>query len=364
MNTLHKVARVYYKRCQEYGLNPIIVPELAAFFVEFGKQRVYFQGGDVPLNNVSAVNISANKYIANQVLSKEGIPVPKAKAYTREEFHDGKIDLAELRFPVVIKPNWGTGYGTGVICNIPNAVELNTLLSKWYEKYSWISIEEYQANLKSFRVLVFNGEVIALMERIPAHVIGDGKSTILELIEAENKKREEPNLKMPFGKIIMTEETDLMFREQNICPTDIPAANLKIPIRITCNAAVGGTVKGLGSTAICKENADLAIRAAKVLNLKLVGLDFLCEDLQVPIDKSGGCIIEANHCPDISAHEYSPEGIPSFPSKDVIKYLIQKHRWSYYRQKLKQKYTQKKLIQAGIALGFFLWFLIDKGVMS
>lgn len=360
MNTLHKVARVYYKRCQEYGLNPILVPEIDGFFLKFGKQHVYFKGSDVSLNNVVAANISSNKYMANQLLSKEGIPVPKAIACSREAFYDGKMILSDLRFPVVIKPNWGTGYGTGVICNIPNTTELNALMCKAYEQYSWISIEEYHGNLKSFRVLVFNGEVIALMERVPAHVIGDGKRTIHELIEAENKKREEPNLKMPFGKIIMTEETELIFREKNISPNDIPAANQKIPIRITCNAAVGGTVKGLGITAICKENAELAIRAAKVLNLKLCGLDFLCEDLKVPIEKSRGCIIEANHAPDISAHEYSPEGIPSFPSKHVIKYLIRNYRWSYYRQKLKQKYTQKKLIQAGIMLGFFLWFLLDR----
>ena len=69
---------------------------------------------------------------------------------------------------------------------------------------------------------------------------------------------------------------------------------------------------GLHRTAICKENADLALRAAKVLNLQLVGLDFLCEDLEIPIEKSRGCIIEANHCPDITAHEDPPEGCRLF----------------------------------------------------
>lgn len=361
---MHKVARVYYKRCQEYGLDPVLVPEIPGFFVKFGQQQVYFQEGDVSLNNIVAVNIASNKYIANQLLSKEGIPVPKATAYTKEEFYDRKLFVDDLRFPVVIKPTWGTGYGTGVICKIPNATELNTLLRKSYEKYPCISIEEYHGNLRSFRVLVFNGEVIALMERIPAHVVGDGKSNIHELIEIENKKREEPNLKMPFGKIIMTEETDIIFREMKISPTDIPAEKQKIPIRLTCNAAVGGTVVGLHRTAICKENADLAIRAAKVLNLKLVGLDYLCQDLEIPIDKSGGCIIEANHCPDITAHEYSPLGVPSFPSKYVIKYLIRQHRWSYYWQKLQQINTRKKAIKVAIPIGFLIWFLIDTFIHS
>ena len=208
---MHKVARVYYKRCQEYGLDPIFVPEISGFYVNFGRQQVYFQGSDVSLNNIVAVNMSSNKYTANQLLSKEGIPVPKTKAYTKEAYRDGKMIVSDLTFPVVIKPTWDTGYGTGVICNIPNATELDTLMRKSYEKYPCMSIEEYYDNLKSFRVLVFNGEIIALMERVPAHVIGDGKSTIHELIENENKKREKPNLKMPFGKIIMTEETDLIF---------------------------------------------------------------------------------------------------------------------------------------------------------
>ncbi len=361
---MQKIAQVYYKRCQEYGLDPILVPEIGGFYVQFGKQKVYFKGGDISLNNVIGANICANKYTANQLLSKEGIPVPKAKAYTKEDFYEGNMNVSDLRFPVVIKPTWGTGYGTDVICNIPNATELDNLMRKSYEKYPLLSIEEYYGNLKSFRVLVFNGEVIALMERVPAHVVGDGKSTIHELIENENKKREEPNLIMPYGKIIMTEETDFIFREKNIRPTDIPAANQKIPIRLTCNAAVGGTVIGLGSTAICKENADLAIRVAKILNLQLVGLDFLCENLQIPIKESGGCIIEANHSPDISAHEYSPAGVPSFPSKHVIKYLIRQHRWSYLWKMLQKKNTQKKALQVAILVSFLIWFLFERLILS
>jgi D-alanine-D-alanine ligase-like ATP-grasp enzyme len=326
---MHKIAQVYYKRCQEYGLDPILVPEISGFLIKFGQQQVVFQGGNISLNNSIAANISSNKYTANRLLSKEGLPVPKAKAYTREAYHDGKMIVSDLTFPVVIKPTWDSMYGRGVICNIPNATELDTLMFKSYELYPCMSIEEYYGDLRSFRVLIFNGEVIALMERVPAHVIGDGKSTIHELIENENKKREIPNLKMPFGKIIMTEETDLIFRERKISSTDIPQAKQKIPIRLTCNAAVGGTVVGLDRTAICKENAALAIRAAEVLNLQLVGLDFLCEDLEIPIEKSRGCIIEANHSPDITAHEYSPEGVPSFPSKHIIKYLIRRYRWSH-----------------------------------
>jgi len=35
-------------------------------------------------------------------------------------------------------------------------------------------------------VLVVDGKVVAVAERVPAHVVGDGKSTIEELIEQTN----------------------------------------------------------------------------------------------------------------------------------------------------------------------------------
>lgn len=356
---MNEIAQVYYRRCQEYGLNPVRVPEMGGFEVQFGKKRVAFRQGFLSLNSDAPTSIAANKYATNRLLAKQGIPVPNANAYTKKEHKAGKADFSDLSFPVVLKPTWDSALGKGVICKIPNAEVLNALLKKSYKKHSCLSVEEFQPDLRSYRVLVLDRKVIAVLERISAHVIGDGKHTIDELLQIENEKRVKLKEKLPFGKIRITEETQLIFQELNISSAYIPALNEKVMLRYACNATFGGTVVGLKIKTICKENAAMAVRAADILGLKLVGFDVLCEDISIPLEKSRGCFIEANYDPDITIHEFAPEGEPSYPSKQIIKYLIRRHRWSYYWGKISRRKSWSTAITSFFGLGAIVWFLVD-----
>lgn len=356
---MNEIAMVYYKRCLEYGLNPVRVPEMAGFEVQFGKKRVSFRQGFVSLNSDTPTSIAANKFATNRLLARNGIPVPNAKAYTKKEYQEGEADFSDLNFPVVLKPTWDTACGKGVICKIPNAAELNALMAKSYGEYKCLSIEEFQGDLRSYRVLVLDGKVIAVLERNSAHVIGDGKHTIDELIEIENAKRVILKEKVPFGKIQITEETQLIFRELGISSTYIPALNEKIKLRHACNATFGGTVVGLNIKAICKENAAMAVRAAEILDLKLVGFDVICEDIGIPLDESRGYFIEANYDPDITIHEFAPEGEPSYPSKQIIKHIMKRHSWSHHWAKICRRKTLGIALQSVVGIGAIVWFLVD-----
>ena len=57
----------------------------------------------------------------------------------------------------------------------PRSARAETALSWWR-----------RSSGKDYRILVVNNQVVAVAERVPAHVIGDGKHTVAELVEITN----------------------------------------------------------------------------------------------------------------------------------------------------------------------------------
>lgn len=327
---MNKVCELYYNACLKYGIEPTYNDFIAGFYFDFGKTRYIFRGTHTPLNDVSSSSISGNKYCTNRLLDEAGLPVPNADAVSKQEPEQSLEALARLSFPLVIKPTWDTSCGTDVTCNIKDSQTLNRLLDEAFEQYDCVSVEEYQPGLRSYRVLVLYDKVIGVVERIPAHVIGDGEHSIEKLIEIENLKREQLTKILPLGKIRIMPETEIIFKELGIENADyIPKLNERVPIRYICNSTFGGSIIGLDLKTICPENAQILCKAAKVLNLKMAGFDFICTDISIPYNKSKGFIIEANASPDISIHENVVQGVPTPVSETLIKTFIKKHWLAY-----------------------------------
>lgn len=326
---MDKISRLYFKSCKELQLNPVKIPQIKGFQFTLGKHTYYFKKGSTPFNNAASSIISCNKYSTNLLFKNQQVPVTNAIALTRSEFNKHILDLEQLHFPVVIKPTWGSESGKDVICNIQTVEQLRALLPIYFKKHKSMCIEAYQENLRSYRVLVFHDEVIGLVERIPSHVVGDGQKSIAELITLENKQRIILNKKLPFGPIKINAETQILFKVRGINEMYVPALHEKVPLLYVCNSGAGGTTIGLPLESICEENKKIAIKAAKLMNLELVGFDFLCEDISKPIEKTRGFIIEANCAPDISIHENTPLGLQSRVSLIIMKKFIKQNLFSF-----------------------------------
>lgn len=351
---MDKISRLYFKSCKELHLKPVKKPEIDGFQFTLGKKIYYFRSGQTPFNNASACSIASNKYSTNLVLHNHQIPVPKAFAITYKEFKKGLLDLSDMRFPVVVKPNWGSCSGHDVICNIESLDILLELLPKLLKKHYSISIEEFEGNLSSYRVLVHAGNVIGLVERIPAHITGDGKHTIEQLIDIENEKRRLLRKKLPYGQLKLNIESEFIFKKRGIDKSHVPQLDEKIPLRYICNSAAGGTTINLPIKNICVENKLIALKAAKALDLDLVGFDFLCEDISKPIGITRGFIIEANYAPDITLHELSPAGTPTQVTRIILKKFIAQHRIAYLIMRLQSK-PISFVLKFMLVLAFIIW---------
>ncbi|ARG96592.1 UDP-N-acetylmuramyl peptide synthase [Legionella micdadei] len=315
-----------------------MINTIEGFAVRLGKKHYYFRGGDAPFNDYCCASIALNKYCMNKVLERGGIPVPKATVLHANEFEKGELEsrIADLTFPLVAKPTKNGYRGRDVLCNIQNIGQLKRYLENTFPFYEYLSIEEFHAGLKSYRVLVFNQRVIGVVRRYPAHVVGDGKHTIEQLVKRTNAQR--AKLNNALGNIVIDEECYIKLNELKLGVDYIPSKDERVSLAYTCNATRGGTFKSLGKQ-ICKENSKLLIRAATILNLDLVGIDVECEDINVPIEESKGVIIEMNVNPSIRIHEIPMSGIPIRVTKKIMRSLIYRHPLSY----LHVLYTNKKV---------------------
>ena len=307
--------------------------EFAGIFVKLAGKTYYFRHGFTPFNVGSSDNVTLNKYYINCLLSKAGFPVPKATIVSIKDRVNGVWSLPKLNYPIVAKPALNTGCGLNVFCNIKNEPILVEYLNEFAEKHKLILLEDFKQDLISYRVLVFFNKVIAVTQRDPASVVGDGKHTIFELINLENEKRNKITT-VTLGDIIVDKEYETKLKEMNINLDYIPKLNEKIVLCYTCNSTRGGTMISLGK-AICPENARLACQAAKLLNLNLVGFDIVCENIMRPIQESRGFIIEANANPDITIHESPLTGICMPITTIFLKKLIKKHPFVYLSNYLK-----------------------------
>jgi D-alanine-D-alanine ligase-like ATP-grasp enzyme len=355
--TEQKNTGLFYKSAKELFLPVEVVPCIAGFRFQLGNKTYFFREFEMPFNNTCSTRIAENKHCTNKILESAGIPVPKSAAIHIDQFKANHVEaiIEHLTFPLVLKPTLGS-LGRNVYCNIPDIEQLKTLMTKCFSTDEWLTVEEFHGNLNSYRVLVFKKQIIGIVQRYPAHVIGDGTHTITELVKRTNLERLQ--LGDEFAPIILDEECHIRFRELGITPEYIPKNNERIVLCYTCNASRGGTFREI-STKISKANSKLFIKIATLLNLNIAGIDIECVDINSPHLGSEGVIIEVNSGPSIRIHENNLCTKPNRITKKMVRSIIYQHPLSFMLVLYKNKSTAMyvKIFILLLFSGLFYGFL-------
>ncbi len=328
-------SQLYYKSAQESGLLITYEQDIAGFYVALSNKRYYFRSGVTPFNVSSNAYIAENRQYLNLVLNQANLPVPKMIICSKEVFNQKAIEeiITNFKFPLIIRPCTPSVTYEDVISNITSLELLYEHLNKSFYKYESMVIEEFHASLKSYRVLVFNNQILGVIQRYPTMIVGDGIHTIAELIAMHTYTHNHHLTKSMFLSEI-DEEYNIRLKELNLSYETILDNKQTIPINYTSHPSRGGINKSLGNN-ICKENAELLCHAARVLGMKLVGFDIICENILKPITPQRGFILSASSNPDISDHESPIYGIKNPVSKQIINQLIWNHPISYILTKFK-----------------------------
>jgi cyanophycin synthetase len=227
--------------------------------------------------------------------------------------------IKKIGYPIVIKPLDGN-HGKGASINVTNWENAKAGLAFAKEYSRRVIVEKFITGF-DFRVLVIDNKLVAAAKRVPAHIIGNGKNTIQELIDLTNlDPRRGYGHENVLTEITVDRDTlDLLEKLQYTLET-IPEKDTLVYLKSTANLSTGGTSVDV-TDMMHPENIFLCERISRVIGLDICGVDIMAENLTQPLKENGGVILEVNAAPGFRMHLAPSEGLPRNVASPVIDML-------------------------------------------
>ena len=286
----------------------------------YGVHQKRIQATTTVNTNMISVDIAGNKHATKTLLGDMGVPVPKG--YRIRDIEELEDTVEKVGFPVVIKPLDGN-HGKGATVGINSLEDARAAFEKAgeYSRTSWIIVEKQLVG-SDFRALVVNNRLIAVAERVPAHVVGDGKSTIQKLIDETNADpRRGYGHEKVLTQIDIDNQTIRCIRNAGHDLDSVLPKGEILHLKTTANISTGGTAIDC-TDEVHPENVFLFERIAKIIGLDVAGVDIIAPNVSEPLSENGGGIIEVNAAPGFRMHLAPSEGIGRNVAEHVIDMLF------------------------------------------
>jgi cyanophycin synthetase len=291
-------------------------------FVQLGQGRYQqrIRATMTSLTSALAVDIAGDKKLTSKLLASAGLPVPRSEVVRTAE---AAVEAAKrIGYPVVAKPLDGNhGRGVGLDIRSDRAVRTGFHRALKQSRGGDVVIEQMISG-NDYRLLVVGGRMVAVAERVPAHVVGDGTHTVRELVDITNA---DPRRGIGHEKILtrirIDDEAERLLRAQRLTLDDVPDEGTVVNIAATGNMSTGGIAVDRTWDAH-EDNVEIAEEAARVVGLDVAGIDFLAPDITKPVRETGGAVIEVNAAPGFRMHTNPTEGEPQYVAKPVIDLLF------------------------------------------
>ena len=299
--------QILMKESIKRGITVNIVDRSENFISLRNKEKIEYvkQATKTSKDTYVSVLIMENKTVTKNVLAEKGVKVPEGEEFNSIE--DAKVKAHNyINKPVVIKPK-STNFGIGI--NIfPDGANLEDIIHAFeiaFKNDNTVLIEEFIKG-KEYRFLVINDEVVGILHRVPANVIGDGEKTITELVEVKNQDPlRGKGYVTPLEKIRLEENAELFLKQQGKNFDYIPKKDEVVYLRENSNISTGGDSVDYTDD-IPQKFKEIAINAAKAAGAKVCGVDMMLEDYMD--ENTNYAIIELNFNPAIHIHSYPYKG--------------------------------------------------------
>jgi cyanophycin synthetase len=283
-----------------------------------GRHKTIMSASESSHTSSMGVRVAKKKQIANPILAAAGLPVSAQQ--TVEGLDDAVVSAKSIGYPVVIKPADGKK-GRGVTVGIANESQVRDAVRKAQNIARRIVIESVISG-EEYRLLVINGQFCAAAKRRPAHVKGDGISTVRQLIGRANQNPErQRGGHTNLYPLRMDQETLTCLAEQGLSLDAVPEPGQMALLRRVSNVSQGGDTVDV-TDLVHPSVRDIAQRAASVLGLDVCGVDYITTDITCPQWEVGGAICEVNSRPGLSVHMIVSEGTPRDMADTVVDMLF------------------------------------------
>ena len=283
----------------------------------YGKNQVRFRATMTDKTSSIAVDLASNKDETKKMLTDAAIPV--ANGMCISEISEIETVINRVGFPLVFKPLDGN-HGKGASINVKTKEEAFVAFEH-AKKYSRKIIVEKFISGFDFRILVINHRFIAAALREPAHVIGDGVSTIAQLIEIENQdERRGYGHENVLTEISIDRETHDELAKLNYTLETILEKGKVCHLKGTANLSTGGTSTDV-TDIVHPNNIFIFERISRVIGLDICGIDVMASNLNEPLEVTGGVVLEVNAAPGFRMHLAPANGLPRNVAAPVIDML-------------------------------------------
>jgi len=253
-----------------------------------------------------AETIAQDKELTRTLLAESGIPVPEGRPVT--DAADAWAVAEEIGGPVVVKPRYGN-QGRGVSVNLVTREEVEKAWILANEIDSSVVVERFVTG-GDYRVLVVGGRMVAVARRHPPLVVGDGVSTVRQLVDRVNEDpRRCGDHATSLSPMVIDEVAVAVLREQGFTEESVPTAGRGVLLRRNANLSTGGSAEDV-TDIVHPEVAARAIEAARIVGLDVAGIDMVMDDCTKSLEAQRGVVIEVNAAPGLRMHLEPTVGTP------------------------------------------------------
>ena len=306
------------KEAKSRGIPFIRLNEDSHVQLGYGAHQKRIQASITSQTSAIAVEVADEKASVKEYLKVSGIPVPYGQVVSTEE--EASSVFEEIGTAVVVKPDVGN-HGNGATINITEAEQLKTAFRAAHAIHPYVIVEEYVEGF-DFRLLVINGKLVAAARRDPAHVIGDGRSSVKELVQKVNADpRRGYGHEKVLTQIEIDDMTERLLSQGGLSIDSCPAEGEKVYLKATGNLSQGGTATDV-TDEVNPEIRLMAERAARIIGLDCVGVDALASDISLPVTPSGIKVVEVNAAPGFRMHLEPTNGQARQVAKPLVDMLF------------------------------------------
>jgi cyanophycin synthetase len=316
MNThLNASSRIMFEAAQQMGIECTTFGDHETILMKKGEWSWYTRGSRISYQSSVGKTIADLKPLTKKVLQHFHLPTA---AFVVVENEADLAQLHSLQFPVVMKP-LSERHGKGVKVGI----QTNEEAADAFQASQKAVLFEEMLRGTEYRIVCVNYQFIAAAFRKPAHVIGDGKQTVQQLIDQKNRhpwrgEGHQNNLSI----ITVTDDVTDYLQEQGLRIDAIPQDGQEVLLRKTANLSTGGESWDV-TDQVSKENQTLFEQIARVCDLNVAGIDVMCESLETPITQQAhGGVIEVNASPGLRMHHYPVQGQARNIAQKILEYVL------------------------------------------
>ena len=284
----------------------------------YGVQQRRIWTAETDQTSAIAEGIASDKNLTKGLLKACGIPVPEGEIVDSPAAAWEAAE--EIGLPVAVKPS-DANHGRGVSLDLNTREEVEAAYALAKGEGSEVIVERFIPG-NEHRLLVVGGRLVAAARGEAAWVKGDGRSTVIQLIDSQinTDPRRGTTEDYPLNRILVDEDpvVVLELERQGLDPGSVPAAGQDVLIQRNGNVAFDVTGK------VHPETREIAALAARVVGLDVAGIDLVVEDLSRPLAEQGGAIVEVNAGPGLLMHLKPAAGEPQPVGEAIVEHLFPK----------------------------------------